>query len=43
LSELFALEDAPDMLTRSWFRNQRLGSATMFTTKHTNCLKCAGA
>jgi hypothetical protein len=43
LSDVFALEDAPDMLTRSWFRNQRLGSATMVDSKRTNCLKWAGA
>jgi hypothetical protein len=43
LSDMFALEDAPDVLMRSWFRNQRLGSATMLDTKRTNCLKCAGA
>jgi hypothetical protein len=43
LSDMFALDDAPDALMRSWFRNQRLGSATMLDTKRTNCLKCAGA
>jgi hypothetical protein len=43
LSELFAFEDAPDVLTRFWFRNQRLGSATMLDSKRTNCLKWAGA
>jgi hypothetical protein len=43
LSEVFAFDDAPEVLTRCWFRNQRLGSATMLVTKHTNCLKCAGA
>lgn len=42
-SDVFALVDAPDTLVRSWFRHQRLGSATMLDATRTNCLKCAGA
>jgi hypothetical protein len=42
-SDVFALEDAPDMLVRPCFRRQRLGSATILDATHTNCLKCVGA
>jgi hypothetical protein len=43
LSDVFAFDDAPDVLCPSWFRSQRLGSATMLDARRTNCLKCAGA